>query len=161
MSGLKTDGRRLAPAERPGRETRGHDTPSVSTGLYGLSGRMNRTELHQHGEVVADRPAFGDTPGCQPVGKGRVPDVGARGSVEPAEPAAWPVMLARAELHHHVILGDDERLHPSGTVHVTLSRPEELTCPRQARRTAGRESMIDHVRHAQRDQPGQIAAPVT
>jgi dihydrofolate reductase len=40
---------------------------------------MNRTELQQHCEVVADRPAFGDTPGRQPVGKGGVPNVGARG----------------------------------------------------------------------------------
>jgi hypothetical protein len=61
-------------------------------------------------------------------------------------------MLARAELHHHVVLGDDEVIHPSSSVNITLSRPEELTRPLQARRTAGRESMIDHVRYAERIQ---------
>jgi hypothetical protein len=58
-----------------------------------------RFSLQQHREVVADRPAFGDTPVRQPIGRGSVPDVGARGSVEPAERASGPVMLARAELH--------------------------------------------------------------
>jgi hypothetical protein len=44
--------------------------------------------LHEHCEVVADRPAFRDAPGRQPVGKGRVPDIGARGNLESAELAA-------------------------------------------------------------------------
>jgi hypothetical protein len=136
------------------------DPPSVSTGLCGLSRWTNRSELHEHGQVVADRPAFGDTSSRQPVSEGRVPDVGASRSIEPAEPAAGPVMLARAELRHHVVLGDDEVLHPPGAVNITLSRPEELTRPFQARRAAGRKGMIDHVRQAQRIQAAQIATPV-
>ena len=64
------------PTERQGRQVRTCDPPSVSTGLWDLSRWTNRTQLQQHGEVVADRPAFGDTPGHQPVGEGRIPDVG-------------------------------------------------------------------------------------
>ena len=51
------------PTERPSRQARGRDPPSVSTGLYGLPRWTNRTELQQHCEVVADRPVFGDAPG--------------------------------------------------------------------------------------------------
>jgi hypothetical protein len=140
---------------------RGRDPLSVSPGLSCTPWWAQCTKLQKHCEVVADRPAFGDASVREPVGKGRVPDVPARRSVESAELAAWPVMLARAELHHHVVLGDDEVVHPSSTLNVTLSRPEELASPLQARRTAGGESIIDHVRHAQCIQAGQIATPVT
>jgi len=50
----------------PGSRPHGHAHP----------GFAGPTQLQQHGEVVADRPAFGDTPGHQPVGEGRIPDVG-------------------------------------------------------------------------------------
>src|SRR5690242_8065382 len=118
------------------------------------------TELEDHREVVPDRPALGDAAVTEPVRERHVPGADSLGQLEAPEPAAGPVDLAGAELHDQVVLGDHERLHPTGRVPVPGCRAQELPGALDALRQMWRERVVDEVRGTQRIEAGQVTCAV-
>jgi len=121
---------------------------------------VERAQLLQHPEVVADGPTLGDLPILEAVHRGEVAKVGARLGRETHAVSAGPVSASPAKLDHVVTLGDHNELVPVLTCHLmTPLCLKELARPRQARRSARRQRVIDHVGLTQVVQLTEILSP--
>jgi hypothetical protein len=119
-----------------------------------------RTQLLQHPEVVADGPTLGDLPILEAVHRGEVPKVGATLDRKTHEDSAGPVSPSPSKLDDVITHSDHNELIPVLTCHLmTPLRLKELARPSQARRSAGRQRVIDHVGLTQVVQLTEIVSP--
>jgi len=127
----------------------------VSAGM-----RLERSELLEHPEIIADGPSLGDLPILEAVHRGEVAKVGARLGRKTHEVSAGPVSPAPSKLDDVVTLGDHNALIPVLACHLmTALRLKELARPSQARRSARRQRVIDHVGRTQVVQLTEICCP--
>ena len=133
---------------------------SAALGEVSAGMRLERSELLEHPEIIADGPSLGDLPILEAVHRGEVAKVGARLGPKTHEVSAGPVSPSPSKLDDVITHSDHNELIPVLTCHLmTPLRLKELARPSQARRSAGRQRVIDHVGLTQVVQLTEILSP--